>query len=110
MDIPINTIITLTMLVGVVFLQISLSKRRSKWLGLILPTITFSLSLLSTLLIVANFAKPFTVIDITIPAILVFFLWNIPTIINMGIYLVIREKVKLKHRLPLRRLNMWSQL
>ena len=40
MRFPVNTLIALAFLVGLVFLQIFLSKRESKWPGLILPIIS----------------------------------------------------------------------
>ncbi|MDF2472781.1 MAG: hypothetical protein K0R21_563 [Anaerocolumna sp.] len=44
--------IVLILLIGGIFLQIFLSKRKSKWFGLILPSITFLYSLLIVMSIV----------------------------------------------------------
>ena len=41
MRIAVNLIFTLALLVGVILLQIYLSKRESKWPGLVLPIIAF---------------------------------------------------------------------
>lgn len=41
MNFSVNTLIALAFLVGIVFLQIFLSKKESKWPGLILPIISF---------------------------------------------------------------------
>ena len=38
--------IVMALLIGAIFLQIFLSKKKSKWFGLILPTISFIYSLL----------------------------------------------------------------
>lgn len=39
-------LIVMALLIGAIFLQIFLSKKKSKWFGLILPTISFIYSLL----------------------------------------------------------------
>jgi len=105
----------LGILVGGVFLQIYLSKKNGKWLGLILPLITFSLSLLVVFGMAAYVgSETFTVSEFVdgelvtrvvhedhsrqpIPgavagAIFAFIMMNIPTIILLVIYKVVREK------------------
>ena len=42
---PIHTLILLALLVGIVLLQIFLSRRKSRWPGLVLPSLTFLFSL-----------------------------------------------------------------
>jgi hypothetical protein len=80
--------------VGVVFLQIFLSKRNSKWLGLILPVIAFGVSLVYLL----NIAAPSgdVTADFVLQVVLVFVLTNIPTVLLIGIYCACREKVRRK--------------
>jgi len=101
--------------VGGIFLQIHLSKMENKWLGLILPLITFAISLL-IVLNMATFMQPGTLTQselvdgewvtriisergerITIPGaiggvIYTFILMNIPTIILLIISKAVRSK------------------
>ena len=80
--------------VGAVLLQIFLSKRDSKWLGLILPVIAFCISLVYML----NLAAPSGEVtaDFVLQVVLVFVLTNIPTVLLIGIYCACREKVRRK--------------
>ncbi|MEL7567330.1 MAG: hypothetical protein AAGU27_20970 [Dehalobacterium sp.] len=89
--------LVLVPLVGGIFLQIFLSKRRSKWFGLILPAITFLYSLLMVLGVAAydgmSGGEIFTLIAST------FLINNIPTIVLFGIYFGCQEKMKLHEQL-----------
>lgn len=89
--------LVLVLLVGSVFLQIFLSKKNSKWFGLILPAITFLYSLLMVLGLAVydgmNGREIFILIAST------FLLSNIPTIVLLGIYFGCREKMKLRAEL-----------
>ena len=95
---------------GVVVLQIFLSQKESKWLGLILPAITLLFSMLAvlglsvytTLTQVVQGGKaimnavhhyPTAMILTTL---YIFALYNIPTAILLGIYFACREKYKKK--------------
>lgn len=106
--------IPLAIIVGAVFLQIFLSKRRNKWLGLILPAISFIISLL----IIFNMAAYSTyqttesvvqddgqIVERIVeegnskifgfsPVMYVFLLANIPTLVLLGIYFACRERNK----------------
>jgi len=89
--------IVMVLLVGAIFLQIFLSKKKSKWFGLILPTVTFLYSLLM-ILNIADFegmrgGEIFMLIAST------FLISNIPTIVLLGIYFGCREKMKLRSQL-----------
>jgi len=107
----------LAIIVGGIFLQIFLSRREGKWLGLILPLITFSLSLVvvfgmaayigPTTLRVQEFVDGELVTTIVSEsqgreaisgavagAIYTFALMNIPTAILLIIYKAVREKDK----------------
>ena len=89
--------IVMVLLVGAIFLQIFLSKKKSKWFGLILPTVTFLYSLLM-ILNIADFegmrgGEIFMLIAST------FLISNIPTIVFLGIYFGCREKMKLRSQL-----------
>jgi uncharacterized membrane protein HdeD (DUF308 family) len=79
---------------GIIVLQIFLSKRENKWLGLILPMISVLFSIIAVLGV--GFYGNESAIEIAIYLIGMFLLWNIPTIILMVIYLACREKFKKK--------------
>ena len=120
----INAIISLFIFLalgaGIIFLQIFLSKKENKWLGLILPIISFCISLIAVFNIAAytttgslslqtldendvviqeevletpNTTQP----DQDIPSLIfmvgsVFLLYNIPTAVLLAIYFGCREK------------------
>ena len=74
-------------MVGGILLQIFLSKRESKWPGLILPLLTFLYSLLMACSAVAyNGEIPWG------PILASLLLGNIPTVILLAIYAACREK------------------
>lgn len=83
-------IISLLFLAGIVFLQIFLSKRESRWPGLILPILAFLFGLLYPL----NMAVPDggVTVGFIFQMLLVWLLGNIPTIVLLGIYFGCREK------------------
>ena len=99
---------------GLIYLQIFLSKREGKWPGLILPLITFSLSLVITAGILSyvatstvqaivaeygeviqgdlsRFIHPDSMI---LPAIRIFSICNIPTVVYLVIYIASRSRHK----------------
>lgn len=80
---PVRTMIVLLFLIGIVLLQIFLSKRENRWLGLIIPIISFLFSVIA-LLNALGFAA----------AISAFIISNIPTLILLAIYIACREKRK----------------
>ena len=86
--------ILILFLVGIVFLEIFLSKRKSKIPGLVLPIITLLFSFIFPL----NMAVPPSGINIDL-IFQILFIWllaNIPTIILFLIYFCCREKNKKK--------------
>ena len=87
-------IIFCLIIVGTVFLEIFLSKKENKWLGLILPIITFSFSVLIAFFMLFSFiaGAPFWVVFMGV--FLSFLFWNIPTIILYITYKACREKSK----------------
>jgi cytochrome bd-type quinol oxidase subunit 1 len=107
----------LLLLVGFIILQVFLSKRGSKWLGLILPIITFIFALLPTLGIWFFSAYERTtesvdgvivkqtvhtignVASLGFTSLLVFILFNIPTIILLAIYFAFQERYKKEREL-----------
>ncbi len=117
-------IFILSLLGGSVWLQIFLSKKQNKWLGLIIPLICFMFSIMAILGMAlfqnvgtspgnlhgspapgshgmgegAESWKP-GVIQIIASVTPVFLIFNIPTIIFLAIYYACREKMKLRDEL-----------
>lgn len=116
-------IIMLLFLAGSIWLQIFLSKKENKWLGLIIPIICFMFSIMIVLslsmytntgitsvtetiegVIVTNKTttlqseKP-SIISMLASVVPVFLISNIPTIIFLAIYSACREKLKLRNEL-----------
>ena len=99
MHIPWNTITLLVILVGIVLLQIFLSRRESRWPGLVLPSLTFLLSLCVTLggaLFLYIPTQDSTLGAVILPTLLLFLMYNIPTLVLLGIYFACREKYSRK--------------
>lgn len=75
--------------IAIICLQIFLSNRKNKWVGLILPFFCF---LLTLLIVPLNIAAPATGINTNyINLVIAFVILNIPTIIFMTIYCVCRK-------------------
>ena len=81
--------ITLSILTGGILLQIFLSKRESKWLGFILPSITYFFSVLTVFSL--TLTNSMTWWDIFVLISLTFLLANIPTLILLAIYFACRK-------------------
>ena len=88
-------VFVLVFLVGGVCLQIFLSKRESRWPGLVLPLLTFLYALLMVLNIMdtGSVSKNVLVICVTLLA------GNIPTLILLAIYWAAREKRRVKSQI-----------
>lgn len=114
---------------GSIWVQIFLSKKKNKWLGLIIPIIcfmlsimgVFSLSILSLsvnnntgnastgiisvtetidgIAVTDNTIALPSMISILVTVIPTFLIFNIPTIIFLAIYFACREKLKLRNEL-----------
>lgn len=100
MAITINILLLLFLLalfVGSVFLQIFLSKKENKWMGWMLPILSFLLSLVVPLSLKPPLdgANGWFVVQILLTLLLV----NIPTIVYLVIYFACREKVRRKKQL-----------
>lgn len=97
----INTIISLILFLlicaAIISLEVYLSKKESKYLGLILPVI----SLIFALMIIPGVAAfdSFSRVENYIGLFVAFLVANIPTIILVFIYLGIREKKNMKKEL-----------
>lgn len=84
----VTLLVLLVLAVGGVLLQIFLSKRESKWPGLVLPVISF----LWSLLYLFNLMDTGSVVRNILMAILTILLTNIPTLVLLAIYWAVREK------------------
>ena len=86
--------------VGGVLLQIFLSRRESKWPGLVLPLLTFLYALLMACSAVAyNGGIPWG------PILASLILGNIPTVILLAIYFACREKFRKRSELDKMHIN-----
>lgn len=94
-------ILFLALLVGGILLQIFLSKRKSKWPGLILPAVTF----LWSLVLVLNAAAFDSLAQAAATVLMVFILGNIPTAVLLGIYFACREKRRKRSELDKMKLS-----
>lgn len=83
-------LISLGFFIVIILLQIYLSKRESKWLGLVLPAISFFFSIIGVLFVPESVSTTYIIIG----SIIVFLLLNIPTIILIAIYFACRKKIK----------------
>jgi len=81
-------LLLLAVIVGVIFLQIYLSKKESKWLGLILPIITLAISMI----VVMSMADREAISGAIAAVIYTFIIMNIPTVTLLIIYKVARRK------------------
>lgn len=80
----------LILLVGVILLQIFLSKREGPWLGLVLPILCFLYGLLYPLNMMAP--EEGITVGFVFQMTAVWLLGNIPTILLLVIYFACREK------------------
>ncbi|XMB67043.1 hypothetical protein RI065_00570 [Mycoplasmatota bacterium zrk1] len=109
-------IFIIIIIVITIFLQIFLSKRRNKWVGLILPSITLCIAILAAVSTpvyyshtteeqsinengesvteVIEYTSDTPIGDIVFTLITTFVLFNVPTIILVGIYIACRERFK----------------
>ncbi|WP_316713386.1 hypothetical protein [Terrisporobacter othiniensis] len=92
-----NSIIFVGILVGIFFLQIFLSTKENKKLGLILPGINFVISILISLIYLLNALT--LDVSIFIGISIVFIAYNVPTVILISIYYTYRNKYKKKHEI-----------
>ena len=85
----------LVFLAGGIFLQIFLSKRESRWPGLVLPLLTFLWSLLGPLNVMdtGSVAQNVLLVLVTLLA------GNIPTLILLAIYWAVREKRRVRDQI-----------
>lgn len=85
----------LVFIVGGVFLQIFLSRRESRWPGLVLPLLTFLWSLLGPL----NVMDTGSVSQNVLTVLVTLLAGNIPTLILLAIYWAVREKRRVRDQI-----------
>lgn len=88
-------VFVLVFLVGGILLQIFLSKRESRWPGLVLPLLTFLWSLLGPLNVMdtGSVSRNVLLVLVTLLA------GNIPTLVLLAIYWAAREKRRVKDQI-----------
>lgn len=91
----VSLIILLVFLVGIVLLQIFLSRRESRWPGLVLPLLTF----LSALLLPLNVMDTGSVSENILLAVVTLLAGNIPTLVLLAIYWAAREKFRVRNQM-----------
>ena len=91
----VTLIVLVVFVVGGILLQIFLSKRESKWPGLVLPAISF----LWSLLYLFNLMDTGSVVQNILTALLTVLLTNIPTLVLLAIYWAVREKYRKRSEL-----------
>ena len=85
----------LVVLAGGIFLQIFLSRRESRWPGLVLPLLAFLWSLLGPL----NVMDTGSVSQNVLLVLVTLLAGNIPTLILLAIYWAVREKRRAKNQI-----------
>lgn len=88
-------VFVLVVLVGGILLQIFLSKRESRWPGLVLPLLAFLWSLLGPL----NVMDTGSVSQNVLLVLVTLLAGNIPTLILLAIYWAVREKRRVKDQI-----------
>lgn len=93
--IVVSLVILLAFVVGGVLLQIFLSKRESRWPGLVLPLLTFLSSLLLPLNVMdtGSVSRNILAVAVTLLA------GNIPTLVLLAIYWAVREKLRVRDQM-----------
>lgn len=94
-------VFVLVVLVGGILLQIFLSRRESRWPGLILPLLTFLWSLLGPLNLTDTGSASRNVLMV-LAALLA---GNIPTLILLAIYWAAREKRRVRKQIDKMRID-----
>lgn len=85
----------LVLLAGSIFLQIFLSKRESRWPGLVLPLLAF----LQSLLLPLNLMDTGSVSRNVLTVLVTLLAGNIPTLALLAIYWAVREKRRVRNQL-----------
>ncbi|MCI9330660.1 MAG: hypothetical protein HFG05_00585 [Oscillibacter sp.] len=88
-------VFVLVVLVGGILLQIFLSKRESRWPGLVLPLLAFLWSLLGPL----NVMDTGSISQNVLAVLVTLLAGNIPTLVLLAIYWAVREKRRVKDQI-----------
>lgn len=88
-------VFVLVVLVGGILLQIFLSRRESRWPGLVLPLLTF----LWSLLLVLNLRDTGSVSQNVLLVLVTLLAGNIPTLILLAVYWAVREKRRVRDQI-----------
>lgn len=88
-------VFVLVVLVGGILLQIFLSRRESRWPGLVLPLLTFLWSLLGPL----NVMDTGSVSQNVLTVLVTLLAGNIPTLVLLAIYWAVREKRRVRDQI-----------
>ena len=91
----VSLIVLLVFVVGGVLLQIFLSRRESRWPGLVLPLLTFLCSLLGPL----NVADTGSVSRNILLVVVTLLAGNIPTLVLLAVYWAAREKFRVRDQM-----------
>lgn len=85
--------LSILIMVGVIYLQIRLSKKENKWLGLFIPIIMFMISLIAIAGLVP-YQQEGTVTSVVLLVFASLIMLNIPTMILLAIYFCCRSSMK----------------
>ena len=88
-------IVFLVLIAGGVFLQIFLSRRESRWPGLVLPLLT----VLQSLLLPLNLRDTGSVSQNILTVLVTLLAGNIPTLVLLAVYWAVREKRRVRDQL-----------
>lgn len=91
----VGLVVFLVLIAGGILLQIFLSKRESRWPGLVLPLLAF----LNALLMVLNIADTGSVSRNVLTVLVTLLAGNIPTLVLLAIYWAAREKRRVKSQI-----------
>ena len=89
------SLVVLLFLVGGILLQIFLSRRESRWPGLVLPLLAF----LQSLLLVLNVADTGSASQNVLTVLVTLLVGNIPTLVLLAVYWAAREKIRVKSQM-----------
>ncbi|MCI8399594.1 MAG: hypothetical protein HFF90_09390 [Oscillibacter sp.] len=91
----------LAALIGAAVLQVYLSRRESRWPGLVLPLLTFLLAVLMVL----NVADTGSVSENVLTVVVVLLVGNVPTMVLLSIYWAVREKRRVRDQVEKMRIE-----
>lgn len=91
----------LAALIGAAVLQVYLSRRESRWPGLVLSLLTFLLAVLMVL----NVADTGSVSENVLTVVVVLLVGNVPTMVLLSIYWAVREKRRVRDQVEKMRIE-----